>query len=437
MIKVRILTLRIISVILCLFIIGGNGIVFAARPSEEDLESLNNGSAWHKYDYADSCGSNSITESSSTSSKPSLNLKQFVEKYADAAYNNSLSSGVPYDFTIGQAILESGYGKSELSAKYNNFFGIKAGKSWTGKTVDMRTREEVRGASVTITAAFRAYDSALDGFADHDKFLRVNKRYAAAFKYPNDSYNFLVEIKNAGYATDSGYVSSVWKVIQSVRVELASTGKYPPIEEVKYNITSPIDTTGTLSSINPACNASKDTGTLNLVKSANLPTTGIITPTAIVLHWWGGTGGIDSLIGTLQSRKLSVQIATTTDGKVHQLTATLDAKASHAKCANGWAIGNEIEGGAKLQNQGGEVVALDLAENQVQFNAVVDITAKLMATYNIPIDGDISPNGTSGYGVHSHKEVDKFCSGGGSGKSDVDDVYLKRVKDELRKRGLK
>ena len=42
-------------------------------------------------------------------------------------------SGVLASLTIAQAILESGWGKSGLTVKGNALFGIKAGKSWSGK----------------------------------------------------------------------------------------------------------------------------------------------------------------------------------------------------------------------------------------------------------------------------------------------------------------
>ena len=42
---------------------------------------------------------------------------------------------------IAQAAIESNWGQSALAAKYNNYFGIKAGSSWTGKTVNMQTNE--------------------------------------------------------------------------------------------------------------------------------------------------------------------------------------------------------------------------------------------------------------------------------------------------------
>ena len=55
---------------------------------------------------------------------------------------------------IAQAAIESNWGRSVLSSRYNNFFGIKAGKSWKGKTVNMKTGEVFDGKQVTINSNF-------------------------------------------------------------------------------------------------------------------------------------------------------------------------------------------------------------------------------------------------------------------------------------------
>lgn len=50
---------------------------------------------------------------------------------------------------IAQACLESNYGKSTLSAKYHNYFGMKCGSYWTGKSVNMTTKEEYKVGTLT------------------------------------------------------------------------------------------------------------------------------------------------------------------------------------------------------------------------------------------------------------------------------------------------
>ena len=56
-----------------------------------------------------------------------------------------------------------------------------------------------------------------------------------------------------------------------------------------------------------------------------------------------GGRGINALVDVLNSRHLRVQLGTLQNGKVYQLTDTLDTRAAHVSCANVSAIGNEIE----------------------------------------------------------------------------------------------
>lgn len=60
----------------------------------------------------------------------------YVKKYA-AIFGICVHSPI-----IAQAILESGWGKSKLATTYHNYFGLKCGTKWTGKSVNMNTQEE-------------------------------------------------------------------------------------------------------------------------------------------------------------------------------------------------------------------------------------------------------------------------------------------------------
>ena len=59
-------------------------------------------------------------------------------KYAPAYINTC------YSAIIGQAILESGWGKSKLSSSYHNYFGLKCGPYWKGKSDNMETIEKYK-----------------------------------------------------------------------------------------------------------------------------------------------------------------------------------------------------------------------------------------------------------------------------------------------------
>ncbi len=131
----------------------------------------------------------------------------FIDRVSADAIKSQRQTGVPASVTMAQAILESGWGKSGLSTKANNFFGIK-GKGPEG-SVTMRTREVINGKSVYVNAPFRKYDSPAQSFADHGKFFTDNKRYATAMKHTDDPHRFAQEIAKAGYATDPNYAKAL------------------------------------------------------------------------------------------------------------------------------------------------------------------------------------------------------------------------------------
>jgi len=114
---------------------------------------------------------------------------------------------------IAQAALESNWGQSQLAAKYNNYFGIKAGSSWTGKTVNMSTNEVFNGMNTTINSNFRVYNSLLDSIRDRNNLLSTS-RYASV-KQAQTPQAQAEAIKASGYATALNYVSAIMSTINA------------------------------------------------------------------------------------------------------------------------------------------------------------------------------------------------------------------------------
>lgn len=135
------------------------------------------------------------------------------------AVKNAHGGMLPSVFAA-QAILESGIlsGGSVLSNKYNNYFGIKAGSSWTGKTVSLPTKEVINGQTTTVTAKFRVYDTASDSFADRSKLLLSLSRYKDAYSKttPKEQAEAL---QKAGYATATSYANSIISLINKYNLE--------------------------------------------------------------------------------------------------------------------------------------------------------------------------------------------------------------------------
>ena len=153
-----------------------------------------------------------------------MTKEEFIKKYYNFANAASKGSGISPILILAQAFLESGGAKSILTTKYNNFFGIKSSSSWTGKTVNLKTREQTKdGKDYFITATFRVYNSPADSFADHIKFLQTNPRYkkAGLFLNPNNYAKQADSLQAAGYATDINYS----KVLKDVGNNFVTTLK--------------------------------------------------------------------------------------------------------------------------------------------------------------------------------------------------------------------
>lgn len=131
----------------------------------------------------------------------------YVQKYA-SAYGILVYSPV-----IAQAVLESGWGGSKLSSQYHNYFGLKCGSRWTGKSVNMKTQEECTpGTLTTISDNFRVYDSMEEGIKGYFEFIQL-PRYRN-LKGITDPEKYLETIRADGYATSSSYVENCMKLIR-------------------------------------------------------------------------------------------------------------------------------------------------------------------------------------------------------------------------------
>ena len=139
---------------------------------------------------------------------------EFVEKIAKCVKKCAYVYGIEvYSPIIAQAILESGWGKSGLASKYHNYFGLKCGSSWKGKSVNMATKEEYKVGTLTnIRDNFRVYDSMEAGVKGYFDFINTS-RYAnlKGVKSPEE---YVRRIKADGYATSSKYVDNIMRVIR-------------------------------------------------------------------------------------------------------------------------------------------------------------------------------------------------------------------------------
>ena len=124
--------------------------------------------------------------------------------------------GAYYKAIAAQAACESNYGKSTLSSKWFNYFGMKAAKSYKGQVVDMTTKEEyVKGELTTIKATFRAYANLEAGINGYFDFIESYKRYQN-LKKATSNEDYIEKLKADGWATSSTYVSTLTSIMKGM-----------------------------------------------------------------------------------------------------------------------------------------------------------------------------------------------------------------------------
>ena len=148
----------------------------------------------------------------------SPHVRAFQEKLGAHAAEASRTTGIPAKFMLGQAALESGWGRREIKhadgSASHNLFGIKAGPGWTGKTVSAITTEFVNGVAQTKRETFRAYDTYADSFRDYARLITENKRYDKVLASAHDASGFAQGLQKAGYATDPLYAAKLTRIIK-------------------------------------------------------------------------------------------------------------------------------------------------------------------------------------------------------------------------------
>lgn len=150
--------------------------------------------------------------------------QQYIAKYADEAVAQMHKYNIPASITLAQGLLESAAGQSRLAKKANNHFGIKKGSNWNGPTISHN--DDRRGEK------FRKYNSALESYEDHSRFLVNGKRYASLFTHKKDDYKAWAKgLKKAGYATNPKYAKELIDIIE--RYELYKYDKQSPQKVAK------------------------------------------------------------------------------------------------------------------------------------------------------------------------------------------------------------
>lgn len=154
-------------------------------------------------------------------------VRSFVDRVRSHALDASRAIGIPAQFMIAQAALESGWGRAELRTSDGrpsyNLFNIKAGRNWKGPVVELPVTEYANGRAHTEKARFRVYGSYAEAFRDYADLLRNSPRYAEVLGQ-KDASGFARSLQDAGYATDPMYADKLTRVIGMSTLRAALDG---------------------------------------------------------------------------------------------------------------------------------------------------------------------------------------------------------------------
>lgn len=141
----------------------------------------------------------------------------FLRRMAPHAQAAERATGVPASYILGQAALESGWGRHEPrradGSPSFNLFGIKAAAGGRGPSAQAMTTEYQNGQTVRQTESFRSYSSYAAAFEDYARLIGGSARYAGVVRGASTVEAFAGGMQRAGYATDPQYAAKLSRTI--------------------------------------------------------------------------------------------------------------------------------------------------------------------------------------------------------------------------------
>ena len=288
--------------------------------------------------------------------------------------------GVLPSITAAQAILESGWGSSELAkAPNNNLFGIKDSEDWNGESVTVLTQEYVNGGYITVNAAFRKYASWNDSVVDHAKFFTSTEWRKNNYRKVVNETDYRIaaqELKNAGYATDPGYAGKLISLIEAYKLY--------EWDEMSNNSISTVENEG-VESQNPKADLAI-TGLNNANGSYDVVISNLIAPRGfkeVLVPTWSEKNGQDDIIWYKAAKQANGDYKVTVRSSNHKGDSGLYN--SHVYL---------VDNDGKYIGLGGKQATLDITKTQGTLT--IANNDKNRGTFDVLITNLTNPSGISG-----------------------------------------
>ena len=325
----------------------------------------------------------SVTTSSYQEADDTSEIDQNQSHFLSAIKQGAMDGakeGILPSITAAQAILESGWGSSELAkAPNNNLFGIKGSEDWHGEIVTVPTQEYLNGDYITVNAAFRKYASWNDSVVDHAKFFTSTEWRKDNYRKVVNETDYRIaaqELKNAGYATDPSYPGKLIRLIEAYKLY--------EWDAMCNNSISTVENEGVESQYPKADLAI--TGLKNAIGSYDLVISKLIAPRGfkeVLVPTWSEKNGQDDIIWYKASKQANGDYKVTVRSSNHKGDSGLYN--SHVYL---------IDNDGKFIGLGGKQVTLDITKTQGTLT--ITNNDKNRGTFDVLITNLTNPSGISG-----------------------------------------
>ena len=307
------------------------------------------------------------------------NQRHFLSAIKQGAMDGA-KEGILPSITAAQAILESGWGSSELAkVPNNNLFGIKDSEDWHGEIVTVPTQEYLNGDYITVNAAFRKYASWNDSVVDHAKFFTSTEWRKNNYRKVVNETDYRIaaqELKNAGYATDPSYAGKLISLIEAYKLY--------EWDAVSNTTNSVLENEG-VESQDPKADLAI-TGLNNATGSYDLVISNLVAPRGfkeVLVPTWSEENGQDDIIWYKAAKQANGDYKVTVRSSNHKGDSGLYN--SHVYL---------VDNDGKYIGLGGKQVTLDITKTQGTLT--IANNDKNRGTFDVLITNLTNPSGISG-----------------------------------------
>ena len=307
------------------------------------------------------------------------NQRHFLSAIKQGAMDGA-KEGILPSITAAQAILESGWGSSQLAkVPNNNLFGIKDSEDWHGEIVTVPTQEFLNGDYITVNAAFRKYATWNDSVVDHAKFFTSTEWRKDNYRKVVNETDYRIaaqELKNAGYATDPNYPGKLIRLIEAYKLY--------EWDAMCNNSISTVENEG-VESQNPKADLAI-TGLNNATGSYDLVISNLVAPRGfkeVLVPTWSEKNGQDDIIWYKAAKQANGDYKVTVRSSNHKGDSGLYN--SHVYL---------VDNDGKYIGLGGKQVTLDITKTQGTLT--IANNDKNRGTFDVLITNLTNPSGISG-----------------------------------------